>query len=181
MLSFEAWSAFSNFARRVRTGNRYFLDRESIRLLNLLKENCSGRIHEVKPGSVFWRAQLGNGWRSEQVRQDDGKVIEEFEVPSSLPIDRMKPLPFRAKEGRINPKGIPCLYLSTSSKAAMSETRPWIGAAVTLCQFRTIRELRVIDLSKHHDRSPVYGMRLDERPVSEDEHIDILWTQVDHR
>src|ERR1039458_6332974 len=36
----------------------------------------------------------------------------------------MKPKPEKAKEGRVNPKGIPCLHLATHEDTAMSEVRP---------------------------------------------------------
>jgi hypothetical protein len=57
----------------------------------------------------------------------------------------MKPLSYRAHEGRVNPKGIPCLYLSDDRDTAMTETRPWIGSCVSVGQFVIVRELRVVD------------------------------------
>jgi RES domain-containing protein len=57
----------------------------------------------------------------------------------------MKPLPDRASEGRVNPKGIPCLYCSTDKKTAMTETRPWIGSYVTVAQFEVLKDLRLVD------------------------------------
>ncbi len=59
----------------------------------------------------------------------------------------MKPLTDRATEGRVNPKGIPCLYLSTDRETAMAETRPWIGSYVSVAHFVVRRDLDVIDCS----------------------------------
>jgi hypothetical protein len=62
----------------------------------------------------------------------------------------MTPPADRALEGRVNPKGIPCLYLATTKEAAMSEVRPWIGSYVSVAQFRTERNLKIIDCSVYH-------------------------------
>ena len=59
----------------------------------------------------------------------------------------MMPLPDRANEGRVNPKGIPCLYFSSDRDTAMTETRPWIGSLVSVAQFVMLRELTVVDWS----------------------------------
>ena len=62
-----------------------------------------------------------------------------------LPEERMKPLATRAFEGRVNPKGIPCLYCSTDMETAMTETRPWIGSYVSVAQFSVLGDLTVVD------------------------------------
>ena len=59
----------------------------------------------------------------------------------------MKPRRDRSTEGRVNPKGIPCLYCSDRRDTAMTETRPWIGAYVTVAQLELARELTIIDCS----------------------------------
>jgi hypothetical protein len=57
----------------------------------------------------------------------------------------MKPPNNMAREGRVNPKGIPCLYLADERNTAMAETRPWLGSYISLGEFKTVRGLRVID------------------------------------
>lgn len=179
----KSWNAYTEFAHRIKFENRHILDSESLKFLDALVANSDDRKKTIKAGTILWRAQLGNGWREEIVRDDQGEVIESFDLPTCFSPDRMKPLPNKAREGRINPKGISCLYLSNEKDTAMSEVRPWIGGAISLSQFRVNRDLTVVDFSKHHDRDPFYGFRLsDEDPEPEpqpDEHIDILWTSVD--
>ncbi len=60
----------------------------------------------------------------------------------------MKPLPEKASEGRVNPRGIPCLYLATDEKTAISEVRPWVGSYVTVAEFETRKPLRLVDCSR---------------------------------
>lgn len=62
----------------------------------------------------------------------------------------MKPLPHSAREGRVNPKGIPCLYLADDKDTAMAEIRPWVGSYISVGQFKTLRNLNLVDCSVKH-------------------------------
>jgi len=57
----------------------------------------------------------------------------------------MKPRRDRAIEGRVNPKGIPFLYVATELKTAVAEVRPWKDEFVSVAQLTTTRELRLIN------------------------------------
>jgi hypothetical protein len=70
----------------------------------------------------LWRAQLGDHCEEVEI---DGELSSE---QGPLPLARMKPLAHSPHEGRVNPKGIPCLYLTTEKDTAMAEVRPWIGS-----------------------------------------------------
>jgi hypothetical protein len=50
-----------------------------------------------------------------------------------------------AKDGRINPVGIPYLYTSDKKLAAISELRPWVGAKICLAELLTNRDLFVFN------------------------------------
>lgn len=73
------------------------------------------------------------------------EVIDSFTVLVPYLRDRMKPERDRAREGRVNPKGIPFLYLSNKKYTAVSETRPWIGAYISLAQFKPVRDLKIVN------------------------------------
>ncbi len=62
----------------------------------------------------------------------------------------MKPLKDGAREGRANPSGIPVLYLATSIETAISEVRPCIRSEVSVSQFKIVRNLKILDLSKEY-------------------------------
>lgn len=179
MSQLMSWHTFNKFARRVQFDARYILDTESREFIETLIATSGDRKTSIKKGVNLWRAQLGNDWTEEHVEGEDGEIIETFDVPTCFSPERMKPRGDKAKEGRINPKGIPCLYLATSKEAAMSEVRPWIGAAISLSQFKVNRDLTVIDLSKHHAQDALYGLRLDEKEMKPEENLDVVWTHVD--
>jgi hypothetical protein len=72
----------------------------------------------------------------------------EFEVPCALSSERMMPKAELVGDGRVNPKGIPCLYLSDTSDTAMAEVRPWVGSDLSLAQFKVVRDLAIVDCSR---------------------------------
>lgn len=74
----------------------------------------------------------------------------------------MKPRPNRATEGRVNPAGIPVLYLATTEQTAISEVRPWIGASVSVAQFQLRRTIKAIDLSRGHGRTSLSEINLEQ-------------------
>ena len=149
MPAFESWYAYGLFADRIRRESRHLLDPASTRFLKALIKTSAKRARTIKRGELLWRAQLGHDSKPETI----GGVTGQVAVPYSA--KRMKPLQDRATEGRVNAKGIPCLYLSTDRDTAMSEVRPWIGSYLTVAQFRVFKELRVVDCAADTD-----GMRM---------------------
>jgi hypothetical protein len=103
----------------------------------------------IAAGTGLWRAQLGHDWRIDRKGEPD-----ETEVEAPYSADRMKPLPKQNTDGRMNPRGIAYLYLSSDEKTACSEVRPWLGALISLSQFRTNRELTLVNCTSDKKRSP---------------------------
>lgn len=151
--NFQTWESYNKFEHHVLRGSRYILDEESREFLDTLVANAEERIGDLREGTILCRAQRGHAWRDHQITDpdDEGKVIETIKVPAPFGHDRMKPPIDKAKEGRANPKGIPCLYLANDRETAMSEVRPWIGAMISLALFKTTKKLRLVNLSLHHD------------------------------
>jgi len=86
----------------------------------------------------------------------------------------MKPIPNWQSEGRANPRGIPYLYMANTRDTALSEVRPWIGASISVSQLRIVRDLKVIDCSKHFKPSETV-LLLDRLPA-----IDGIWFAIDN-
>lgn len=141
MSEFESWRSYWQFSDSVRSKRRYLHTDKVQRFLKTVLETGHTRASELKKGAILWRAQLGSTYET------FGEGEEEHDEEVAFPPERMKPLKTSAKEGRVNPKGIPCLYLSNDKDTALSEVRPWIGSSVSLGQFRTKRLLKVIDFS----------------------------------
>lgn len=173
------WDSYLSFKRKKKQEDRYFHDKETQELFDTLLITAKDRIESIPKGQIFWRAQLGY---KEDPLYDNGQIVDYNAIP--LPVERMKPLADKAHEGRVNPKGIPCLYLATDEKTAVSEVRPWVGSYVTVAQFETLKDLKVIDCS-HGKINPmnVTVADLDKlwkfRQLTPEEAIKCIWRWID--
>jgi hypothetical protein len=123
-------------------------------------------IRRDQKGRLFYRAQVAH--------HDvlDENVGEELFGPA-LP-QRMFPFRDRATEGRVNPKGIPCLYMASDKHTAMAEVRPWIGSLVSLGLLQTRRPLRIVDCTKGAERHPIY---IEGEPSAE-KRAEAVWSHI---
>ena len=169
-MSFKSWSSYWAFSRSVKLESRYIHSASATEFLSNVLATCKDRLKTVNAGTIFWRSQLGNDWK--QYMQDDIEVLEE---PTPFPPKRMIPILYEALEGRANPKGIPYLYLATDKETAMSEVRPWIGSNISVGQFKTVKELRVVDCSLHHSKGDVFYI---EEP-REEKRKEAVWAYID--
>ena len=142
MIEFKSAYSYLNFVQRIIHRNRYVRDSETEDFLKTLLESAKGREEaRIQKNNGFWRAQLGNAWR--QILDGDGQPIDR--EACAFPRERMKPLIDQAREGRANPKGIPCLYAATKKETALSEVRPWLGQFVSLAFFVVNRDVRLMN------------------------------------
>lgn len=100
-----------------------------------------------------------------------------------------------ASAGRMNPAGVPYLYLAFEEKTALAETRVIQGQEVTISQWSPSRDLHVINLNCNLKRSSVFSKRRREYEIAQflyeftdeisksvahdgSEHIEYVPTQV---
>ena len=167
-MSFKSRQCYWEFCREVTQGSRS-IHSEAVKdfLSNVLKTS-QDRVEPVSSGSIFWRAQEGSD--EKPVFLDDERVRYD---PIPFPNERMKPLQEQASEGRVNPEGIPCLYLATDEKTAMAEVRPWLRSRISVGKFETVKELKLIDCSKHSSRAYAH---YEGEPGEE---ITAVWASID--
>ncbi|MDX6385618.1 MAG: hypothetical protein QOK48_3191 [Blastocatellia bacterium] len=135
----DDWKRFVQYLRHT---NRFALTDYWNEFLRLLIDTAQKRRTTIARGSEFFRA-----------RQGIASVEEEFGGERPAPYSRveMGPPPSRlAKEGRLNPAGIPYLYLASDIETTIAEVRPWIGLEISVGRFETLRELRTVDT--RHDK-----------------------------
>jgi hypothetical protein len=177
---FASWDSYMQFARRVRHERRYVLTRKEKAFLATVRATNSGRDVELPEGMVLFRAQRGIEW--DTTTDEDGKAYRE--EPLGYSAARMAPRPTQAIEGRANPAGIPVLYLGTTEQTVISEVRPWVGASVSVAQFKLLRALKAIDLSQGHGKCSFseVGLRqlLDGTQVSAEEKKKAVWIDIDN-
>ena len=140
---FDYW----HFVSAVKHHARFVHNSTVLDFLDTLLQTSMTRRKSLREGDTLWRAQLGC---SVEMRVFEGYPANEglpFDVP--FPPDRMKPKRLAAHEGRVNPRGIPCLYVSDDRMTAMAEVRPSLGSKLTLGALRVTRDLTLLDFSKN--------------------------------
>ena len=167
-MSFKSYRSYDHFSCEVRQNNRYIHSDAVKDFLSGVLETSKTHVKIINPESSFWRAQLGSEWHEET-------IDEPYQLP--LPRERMKPLQYEASEGRVNPKGVPCLYLATDQDTAMAEVRPWLNSDISVWQFKTIKELRLIDCSVHAPKRG--GYRIFFKEPAEKERETAVWADID--
>ena len=175
---FATWNRYIWFAQEVRRSARFVWNENIHEFLETVSATLNTRDVKIPKGSIFYRAQ--QGIRYLDTTDMDDNIIKGV-MPVALKAERMKPLKDIAVEGRANPAGIPVLYLSLSEQTAISEIRPWNGSEVSLAQFRTIRELKIVNLTKGHSHSSIeqylnWGIG---QVMSSEEKELAVWTDID--
>lgn len=177
---FASWDSYMQFARRVRHERRYVFTQSDRDFLATVRATIRDRDVSLPEGMILYRAQRGIDWRP--LTDDDGNQINE--EPVGYGAARMKPRLNQAIEGRANPAGISILYLGTTKQTAISEVRPWVGASISVAQFKIMRTVRAIDLSKGHGRSSLNELDLrrflDGKPVTSEEKERAVWIDIDN-
>src|SRR5215469_1840052 len=172
MPAFKSANAYYRFARKVKTASRYTRDHEDLDFLTtLLAQAETDRKVTLNKGRILWRAQLGFNW---EPYWDGEKYNSDVMIEGPFPGERMKPLRDKAREGRANPQGLPCLYLSNRKETALTEVRPWLHSLISIAQFRTTRELVVVDMSS--DDRP---QRSRDFSIPPEERDKAVWYSVD--
>jgi hypothetical protein len=150
---------YQDFAEYVKTRVRHFRDTEIQQFVDAVIETSEKRKRRLEKGTELWRAQVGHDMDSVPGYDFSGIEVISFDVEIPYASERMQPLPNRASEGRVNPKGIPCLYCATDRYTAMTETRPWVGSFVSLAQICLRRDVTLVDCTSddHSSRDVFLG------------------------
>lgn len=168
MSEFKSWRSFWKFEHATKYRTRYVHDPEVEAFLGTVLQTTEKRVEVLAQENILWRAQLGCG---REPLYQEGDYIDDIPVPH-LP-NRMKPFKGRANEGRANPKGIPYLYLATNRDTALAEVRPWMGSFISVGQFKTLRELRLVNCTTDQ------RLHLYLKEPSAEKREESVWAQID--
>lgn len=172
---FASYRSYGEFARRVQHQSRYVWGDQVKAFIDTVLATLKDRDVVLKEGTPLYRAQLGIDY----ISLDENKPEE----PSGYNAARMKPRPNRSTEGRANAAGVCVLYLGTTEQNVISEVRPWVGAEISVAQFKLKRDLRTLDLTRGHGKSSL-GMLLDHlvngTPLSPEQRETAVWIDIDN-
>jgi hypothetical protein len=165
--------AYREFASSAKSDLRYFRSSQGQKFLDAVIASHHVRKDVIPPGTTRWRARLG--CILEDAIIADGKTQIWAPEDRPFPADKMGAPPAnKTTEGRVNPRGIPYLYLANNWTTAVAEIRPWIGAKVSVGEFVTKRPLTIIDCSKYHDG--IHGVI---RSGVDGSYDDGVWSAID--
>jgi RES domain-containing protein len=115
----------------LRYKNRFILPKKLQNLINEFAEyQLRNNVRKIDEGSIYYRARINS------VNQNDIYPTAEMGAPPKE----------KAGAGRINPDGIPYLYLASTLETAVAEMRPWKGAKVSVGEFTIIKPISVVCL-----------------------------------
>lgn len=146
-MEFKSWRSYSNFEHSVKRLARYIRTTETDAFLDALLSAASARSETIRTGSFLWRARLEHEFYDAPILGENEEIIDYADTPCPVRPEKMKPLRQSAREGRVNPKGVPCLYLATNIETAMAEMRPWNGQFISVGQFELARDARVVNVT----------------------------------
>jgi RES domain len=148
---FSSWNSYWAFSHAVRFRSRFIHDRQVATFLRAISATAKQRVTALSSGKALWRAQVGHAL---DPRKQDGV---EYDEPVPFNAERMKPLRSSAHEGRVNPRGIPCLYAASDKETSVSEVRPWLGALVSVAQLTPKKQLKLVNcLDSRETRFDLY-------------------------
>jgi RES domain-containing protein len=175
MAQFTSFDDYRKFANEIKHA-RYIHSPRVSQFLDAVRQMAKERVFELKKGDNFrlWRAQKGHrsGFRPYTAA-------------------RMKPQSGKAVEGRVNPKGLPCLYVASDPNTAVAETRPWKDEIVSVAELNITRDVTLVECHSFHEHTGVSTLlklpmsSFDNRGIKRGvkipyEHIkDDVWTRID--
>jgi hypothetical protein len=129
------------FEEEILINRRYIYDDYIKETLSYFKSMINLFKTRFPSSQIFYRAQKGNNWQNNSDQKGNKKI------PIPFTKERLFPFKDRSKEGRVNPKGIPCLYLTNNIETCIMETRPWFKEILSVATFTIKDGLTFIDFS----------------------------------
>ena len=142
-LSYGPFFEWLSFWRNVKHRNRFHLSKEAHRLLagtiDLIRKHRSSTL---AAGDVLVRCRVHEPFDDRTPPKANVQQIQPYSDGAMG-----APPPEQCRSGRLNPEGIPYLYLADSVETALAELRPWRGASVSAATFVLTRPVRVADFN----------------------------------
>ena len=148
------------FKEHLRKKNRYRLNEKCEEFIQKLLNSSGIRGISIRKNRIFWRARIGEHWLSRPIWHDRFSSL----YPHPLLCSKMGAPPInKSQEGRLNPKGISYLYLSSDYETSIAEVRPRVDAPVSVGKFKVTKNQTVLDTTSS---------------VSEDSDIEHIWKSI---
>lgn len=170
--SYNEWNKFCYYLLRE---NRYVLNERWKEFIATILNTAKKREHILKKDTLLLRARIGS---YEEECKDKKGNIDFYYGP--LPQKEMGAPPFnKAKEGRINPKGISYLYLANNLDTAIAEIRPWLKQSVSVGYYALVKNLKFVDTFR--DKHGVFVCFEGREPkLSPEKKESLVWGDINY-
>lgn len=148
VFQFNSPDEWHDFCGYLQTQNRYVLNKKWNKFIATILFTAKRREHILKQGKILYRARIGSEEYEYEMKDEEGKPCPNIGISPLSPQEIEAPPREKAREGRINPRGISYLYLSNNAETAISEVRPWLDKLITAGQFHLNRDVTVVDASQ---------------------------------
>jgi RES domain-containing protein len=151
----EDLETFVRWADHLRRVDRFHLSEDDEQLVERIVEySIKNRSNELDADRTLYRV------RTNKIDEREAKPLAEMGAPP----------PHLARPGRMNPLGIPYLYVSLEQATAIAEARPWVGALLSVANLAPQRTLRVVNLN-YRDVKP---LEMQVQTGEQEEYLDFL-------
>ena len=141
-----SYNEYMKFNLSVLKESRYGFENRTRRFLEFLLETSIDKVGILASGKELFRTQRGH----DEIEKQYQLIVLPYKK------DRMIPKADKVKNGRVNPIGIPVLYLSDDQLTAIAETRPRLQETISLATFITSKELKILDISNIEKSTKFY-------------------------
>lgn len=126
---------WQRFCIGLKTENRFTLSEEPARFVDLIIDYAkTHKTVTLSRNTLLYRARINDS------NNTGAFTLDQMGAPSS----------YLAGHGRLNPRGIPYLYLASDQDTAVSEVRPWVGCDLTVAEFSLIDDCELVNFSTEH-------------------------------
>lgn len=144
---FVTWEFFCKYIKTRRRFTQFLPARSG--------DSVNGLVHEFQRErrrilERFWE-EIPMLVESQIKSLEVGTLVERAQLlrPRERPTHKRMtaPPPIQARNGRMNPAGIPYFYGALEVKTAVAEVRPYVGARVGVAHFEVTKPLQVLDVA----------------------------------
>lgn len=134
-LPLKDMQVWQRFCVGLKTENRFTLSEEPAKLVDFIIDYAKQHKTVMLPqNTLLYRAR-----------------INDSNISGAFNLDQMgAPPSYLAGHGRLNPRGIPYLYLASDKDTAVSEVRPWVSCDLTVAEFSLIDDCEFVNFSTEH-------------------------------
>ncbi len=160
--SFQDMSTLSTLIEELRFKNRFILSDEHATFVDkYIKHARRFKKHEFNEGEKFYRARINALEKKDEY----------------FPLEQMGAPPYhQASQSRVNPIGIPYLYLASNIDTAVSEVRPWKNCKITVAEFALKKKIYVANFS---NKVPVNVINNEQHKIVEQyENVENIWREL---